>query len=75
MHKQYRKMRARPTATLPGRRGLPAAAEPSLRTRAEGYGVIGDFFVGVTLGSEVRRLLPRLVDAFSDHVVRTSASP
>jgi hypothetical protein len=41
---------------------------------AEGYGLVGDFFVGVTLGSEVRRLLPELVDAFTDHVVaRVSA--
>ncbi len=36
---------------------------------AEGYGVVGDFFVGVTVGSTVRRMLPRLVSAFSDHVV------
>jgi hypothetical protein len=42
---------------------------------AEGHGVIGDFFVGMTLGNEVRRLLPRIVDAFSDHVVRTAAEP
>ena len=36
---------------------------------AEGYGVVGDFFVGMTLGPSVRRMLPELVDAFSDHVV------
>jgi hypothetical protein len=40
---------------------------------ADGYGVVGDFFVGMTLGSEVRRLLPQLVDAFSDYVVRRTA--
>ncbi|MEX2246116.1 MAG: SRPBCC family protein [Dehalococcoidia bacterium] len=40
---------------------------------AQGRGIVSDFFVGVTLGSEVRRLLPRLVDAFSDHVVRAAA--
>lgn len=36
---------------------------------ADGYGVVGDFFVGMTLGPEVRRMLPDLVDAFTDHVV------
>ena len=40
---------------------------------AEGYGLIGDFFIGVTLGNEVRRLLPRLVDSFTEHVVRSAA--
>jgi hypothetical protein len=37
---------------------------------AQGRGVIGDFFVGVTLASGVRRMLPDLIDAFSDYVVR-----
>lgn len=37
---------------------------------ADGYGIVGDFFVGMTLGNEVRRLLPELVDAFSDYVVQ-----
>jgi hypothetical protein len=37
---------------------------------ADGYGLVGDFFVGVTIGSEVRRVLPRLVDAFTDHVIQ-----
>lgn len=41
---------------------------------ADGYGVVGDFFVGVTLGAEVRRTLPRLVDAFSDYVVQRADS-
>jgi hypothetical protein len=39
---------------------------------AEGQGIVGDFFVGVTLGAGARRVLPRLVDAFSDHVVHRS---
>lgn len=39
---------------------------------ADGRGVVGDFFVGMTLGSGARRLLPQLVDAFSDHVVRVA---
>ena len=33
---------------------------------ADGHGIVGDFFVGMTLGSEVRRMLPRIIDAFSD---------
>ena len=42
---------------------------------ADGYGLVGDFFVGVTVGTSVRRMLPELVDAFSDHVVaRVAAS-
>jgi uncharacterized protein YndB with AHSA1/START domain len=41
---------------------------------AEGYGLVGDFFVGVTLGSEVRKLLPQLVDAFTEHVIERVAS-
>ena len=40
---------------------------------ADGYGLVGDFFVGVTLGAEVRRTLPRLVDAFSEYVVQRTA--
>src|SRR3990172_7702891 len=36
---------------------------------ADGYGVVGDFFVGMTLGPEVRRMLPDLAAAFTDHVV------
>lgn len=40
---------------------------------ADGYGIVGDFFVGVTLGPGVRRMLPDLVDAFSDHVVERVA--
>ena len=37
---------------------------------ADGFGLVGDFFVGMTVGSEVRRMLPRLVDSFSEYVVR-----
>jgi len=40
---------------------------------ADGHGIVGDFFVGMTLGSEVRRMLPRIIDAFSDYVVVRSA--
>jgi hypothetical protein len=40
---------------------------------ADGYGIVGDFFVGVTVGAEVRRMLPRLVDAFSAYVVARTA--
>jgi hypothetical protein len=39
---------------------------------ADGRGVVGDFFVGMTLGTGARRLLPQLVDAFSDHVVEVA---
>ena len=39
---------------------------------ADGRGVVGDFFVGMTLGNGARRLLPQLVDAFSDHVVQVA---
>ncbi len=40
---------------------------------ADGYGLVGDLFVGMTLGSGVRRMLPQLVDAFSDHVIERVA--
>ncbi len=42
---------------------------------AEGGGIVGDFFVGMTFGSGARRMLPQLVDAFSDHVVRRARAP
>ncbi len=41
---------------------------------ADGYGLMGDFFVGVTLGSNVRRVLPKLVESFSEHVVVSIAA-
>lgn len=40
---------------------------------ADGAGLMGDFFVGMTLGTGARRMLPQLVDAFSDHVVRRAS--
>jgi hypothetical protein len=40
---------------------------------AEGMGLIGDFFVGTTLSLGARRMLPQLIDAFNDHVVRRAA--
>jgi hypothetical protein len=36
---------------------------------AEGSGLVSDFFVGTTLGLGARRMLPKLVDAFTDHVI------
>jgi len=41
---------------------------------AEGAGIVGDFVVGMTLGPGARRMLPQLVDAFSDHVVRRASA-
>ena len=41
---------------------------------AEGHGMVGDFFVSMTLGTGVRRLLPQLVDAFTEHVVERVAA-
>lgn len=41
---------------------------------AEGYGMVGDLFVSMTLGTSVRRLLPQLVDAFTEHVVQQVAN-
>jgi hypothetical protein len=43
---------------------------------AEGSGIVGDFFVGTSLGMGARRMLPRLMDAFTDHVIeRVSSMP
>lgn len=43
---------------------------------AEGTGLVGDFILGTSLGIGARRMLPKLVDAFSDHVIeRVSARP
>jgi hypothetical protein len=41
---------------------------------AEGQGLIGDLFVGTTLSIGARRLLPQLIDAFNDHVVRRASA-
>jgi len=42
---------------------------------AEGAGFVGGFFLDMTLAPEVRRLLPQLIDAFSDHVVTRTSEP
>jgi hypothetical protein len=36
--------------------------------------LLGDVFVGMGLGTGARRMLPRMIDAFSDHVVRRAQS-
>jgi hypothetical protein len=41
---------------------------------AEGQGLIGDLLVGTTLSIGARRLLPQLIDAFNQHVVRQAAT-
>jgi hypothetical protein len=74
-------------STAPMSRGIDAAYlqfelfdEPEgctleVEIGAESGNVVGDFFVGMTLGVGARRMLPQLVDAFSRHVVeRASAS-
>jgi hypothetical protein len=40
---------------------------------ADSGNIVGDFFVGVGLGTGARRMLPRLIDAFSHHVVARAA--
>jgi uncharacterized protein YndB with AHSA1/START domain len=52
----------------------PEGCRLEVEIGAEGYGLVGDFFVGVTLGSEVRKLLPQLIDAFTAHVVAEVAA-
>jgi hypothetical protein len=47
----------------------PEGCTLEVEIAAEGAGVIGDFFVGTTLGLSARRILPRLIDAFTDHVI------
>jgi len=47
----------------------PEGCTLEIEIGADGYGMVGDFFVGMTVGPEVRRMLPDLVDAFSEHVV------
>ncbi len=47
----------------------PEGCTLEVEVGAEGAGVIGDFFVGMTLGTGARRLLPQLIDAFSAHVI------
>lgn len=52
----------------------PGGCTLEVEIGAEGHGVVGDFFVSMTLGSGVRRLLPQLVDAFTNHVVERVAA-
>jgi hypothetical protein len=40
---------------------------------AEGTGFVGDLLVGTALGLSARRILPQLVDAFTDHVIERVA--
>lgn len=54
--------------------GEPEGCTLEVEIGAEGHGMVGDFFVSMTLGTGVRRLLPQLVDAFTDHVVKRVAS-
>jgi hypothetical protein len=49
--------------------GEPEGCTLEVEIAAEGYGLFGDFFVGTTLGMSARRMLPQLVDAFTDHVI------
>jgi hypothetical protein len=51
----------------------PEGCTLEIEIGADGQGLVGDFFVGMTLGMGVRRMLPQLVDAFSDYVVRRAA--
>ena len=53
--------------------GRYVGGELEVEIGAEGYGLVGDFFVGVTLGSEVKRILPQLIDAFTAHVIERVA--
>jgi uncharacterized protein YndB with AHSA1/START domain len=54
----------------------PEGCTLEVEVRAEGYGIMGDFFVGVSLGAGVRRWLPRLVDAFTAYVIdRVRSAP
>ena len=54
----------------------PEGSTLDVEIGAEGTGVISDFLVGTTLGLSARRMLPKLVDAFTDHVIeRVSEMP
>ncbi len=71
-------------STVPASRGIDAAylqfelfdddegCTLEVEIGAEGRSLVGDFFVGMTLGTGARRMLPQLVDAFSLHVVRSA---
>jgi uncharacterized protein YndB with AHSA1/START domain len=54
--------------------GEPEGCTLEVEIGAEGHGMVGDFFVSMTLGTGVRRLLPQLVDAFTEHVVERVAA-
>jgi hypothetical protein len=72
-------------STMPASRGIDAAylqfelieddegCTLEVEIGAEGRSMFDDFFVGMTLGTGARRMLPQLVDAFSDHVVRRAS--
>jgi uncharacterized protein YndB with AHSA1/START domain len=72
-------------STTPGAPGIAAARlqfelieEPEgctleVEIGAEGYGVVGNLFVGMTLGPGARRLLPQLMDSFTAYVVERVA--
>jgi len=51
----------------------PEGCTLEVEVGAEGYGLVGDFFMGMTLGSEARRRLPQLVDAFTGYVIERVA--
>jgi hypothetical protein len=52
----------------------PEGCTLEIELGAEGHGLVGDFFVGMTLGTGARRILPQLVDAFSAHVVERAST-
>ncbi len=72
-------------STVPVSRGIDAAYmqfelfdEPEgctmeVEIGAESGNIVGDFFVGMTLGTGARRMLPQLLSAFSAHVVRRAS--
>jgi hypothetical protein len=47
----------------------PEGSTLDVEIGAEGSGIVGDLLVGTTLGFSARRMLPKLVDAFTDHVI------
>jgi hypothetical protein len=49
--------------------GEPEGCTLEVEIGAEGTGLMGDFLVGTALGISARRLLPQLVDAFTEHVI------
>jgi hypothetical protein len=45
-----------------------------LEIGAQGAGILGEFMVGTGLNFGARRLLPEIIDAFNDHVVRRAST-